>query len=112
MTELSINLRVILKTKAKAKAKAKANPKCKMMDNRCPNCPVCQEKPQCPVTLNGYPKNGGNGKLRKCTFSQSNPACLLCVRDYMYHQKEKEKTGFDCFSKCCFIPMRGWETYG
>jgi len=31
----------------------------------------------------------------------------------MYHQKEKEnKIGFYCFSKCCYIPIRGWETYG
>ena len=77
-------------------------------------CPLCHEIPQCPVTLNGFPNNGNGceGKMRKCTFSQSNPACLLCVRDYMYHHTEKKELWFACFSKCCYIHINGYQTYG
>lgn len=77
-------------------------------------CSICQEIPQCPVTLNGYPAEGSENinKPKKCKYSQSNPLCLLCVRDYMTFQKKKAQNGFKCFSNCCWITLRGWETYG
>ncbi len=77
-------------------------------------CSICHEIPQCPVTLNGYPKEGTMdiNKPKKCKYSQSNPLCLLCVRDYMTFQKKNNNSGFKCFSNCCWITLRGWETYG
>lgn len=78
-------------------------------------CPICHEIPSCPVTLNGSIKIEEGivePRLRKCKFSQSNPSCLLCVRDYINYQTNHKKKGFNCFSNCCWIPIRGWETYG
>ena len=77
-------------------------------------CSICQEIPQCPVTLNGYPndKLTSRDRPKKCKYSQSNPLCLLCVREYMTFQKNKNTSGFKCFSNCCWIELRGWETYG
>jgi hypothetical protein len=77
-------------------------------------CSICHEIPQCPVTLNGHSMPGNNdmNKPKKCKYSQSNPTCLLCIRDYMTFQKKNKNTGFKCFSNCCWITLRGWETYG
>ena len=77
-------------------------------------CNICHEIAQCPVTLNGFPIDGVHdiSRPKKCKFSQSNPLCLLCVRDYMSFQKKQKKNGFKCFSNCCWITIRGWETYG
>ena len=59
-------------------------------------CCICHETPSCPVTLNGYIKKEegiDESRVRKCKFSQSNPLCLLCVRDYINHQINQKKKG-------------------
>ena len=66
-------------------------------------CCICHETPSCPVTLNGHSKHEGRideSRMKKSKFSQSNPLCLLCVRDYINHQINLKKKGFTCFSNC------------
>jgi len=84
------------------------------------NCPICCDKQQVPVFLNGYEKdltfgNFRTSKLVPCPASQANMSCLRCTRQQIeYHEKKGDKY-FMCPTKCHKIPLKvfkRWELYG
>jgi hypothetical protein len=72
---------------------------------RIPQCQLCFEPVESPVTFNNI-----NGS--KCPASQSNPCCLLCVRNWLDNMKRQRKETFYCLWRCCTMSNKGYITYG
>ena len=119
MKEMEEELKALKKEKSIQKNATHAK-KCQKSEKQEQNCPICCDKQQVPVFLNGYEKdltfgNFRTDKLVPCPASQANMSCLRCTRQQIeYHEKKGDKY-FMCPTKCHKIPLKvfkRWELYG